>query len=183
VAGYWAAGTAEGLAAHKAFAEYVYRFFAGVLAQDAKSRAFLQENPTESFPAAKMRLEHRASTVAPIGYDEVVQLVIDGRADEAVERLRSLAAVEPNHVLLRASSLERLTFSLLGTWGLAEETIPLLELMVERYPTSDRAQIMLGEAHILVEDYAAAIEVYGRFLEQYPENVWGKSRLEWLRSR
>jgi hypothetical protein len=183
VTGYWAAGTADGTAAHRAFAEYVYHFFAAILKRDAESLALLPKNPGESVPAAKMTLEHRAATAAPIGYNELAQLVIVGRAAEAVAQLRASADADPNHAPLDEESFGRLAFSLLFTWGLAAETNPLLELIVERYPASANALVMLGEAHILVEDYPAAIDVYDRLLEQDPDSAWGKSRLEWLRSR
>jgi hypothetical protein len=73
-----------------------------------------------------MTLEHRAPTQAPIGYDELVQQVIGGRADEAIAALRSLAASSRSDPLLSEEGLGRLCVSLLYTWNLAEEALPLI---------------------------------------------------------
>ncbi len=70
-----------------------------------------------------------------------------------------------------------------GTWGLAEEVMPVIEFWVELYPSSDGAQVVLAQGHIDVGDYPAAIEVYRRLLERFPDNSFLTSRLEWLRQR
>jgi outer membrane protein assembly factor BamD (BamD/ComL family) len=61
--------------------------------------------------------------------------------------------------------------------------MPVVEFMAERYPSSVRAQGMLVEGYILVENYSAAIEVISRYLAQYPNDAGAQARLEWLRSR
>ena len=105
-----------------------------------------------------------------------------GRAQEAINRLRSVAVVEPGNILLDETYLQRLAVSLLFTWRLAEEAIPVIEFMAELYPSSAPAQVMLAEGHILVENYPAAIKVYSRYLDQHPNDTGAQSRLEWLRS-
>jgi tetratricopeptide (TPR) repeat protein len=180
---YWAAGAPEAGVRHGIVAEYIYNFFAAFLLQNAESLAFISQHPEEAFPGSTMRLEHRAATPASIGYDEFVQAVVTGRAEEAIDELRAAADVEPGHVLLDEIYLGRLAVSLLYTWGLAHEAMPVLEFMAERDPSSVRAQAMLAEGYILVENYPAAIEVFSRYLEQHPDDTGARARLEWLRSR
>jgi tetratricopeptide (TPR) repeat protein len=84
--------------------------------------------------------------------------------------------------LLNESYLWRLNANLLFTWGLGKEAIPVIDFMMERYPDSG-AQVLLAEAHILTGNYEAAIELYSKFLERYPNNTIAQSRLAWLRSR
>lgn len=130
-----------------------------------------------------MTLEHRPAVPASITYDEFVAAVVAGNGAEAVERLRSLAAADPNDPLLSEDDLQRLVSNLVFTWGLGKEALPVVGLMIERYPSSPAGQQLLAEAQIAAGDYAAAADVYTTFLEQYPNNAIAKSRLEWLRSR
>ena len=95
-------------------------------------------------PDAGMTLEQRPAAPAPLDYDEVVQKIVNGRADEAVAGLRALAAESPDDPLLSEFSLGRLCASLLFTWDLAEQTLPLAEFAVERYPDSPNARAMLA---------------------------------------
>jgi tetratricopeptide (TPR) repeat protein len=183
MAGSWPAGTPEAARRHGIVAEYVHEFFTAFLHQNVESVAFLSQDPNDVFPGMNMRLGHRAATPASIRYDEFVQAVVAGRAEEAINELRADAAAEPGHILLDETYLQRLAVSLLFTWGLAEEAMPVIELMIERYPSSASAQGLLAEGLILLEDYPAAIEVISRYLEQYPNDAGAQSRLEWLRSR
>lgn len=86
-------------------------------------------------------------------------------------------------MLLAEESLRRLVFSLLYTWGLGAEALPFAELMAELYPSSAEAKLHLAEAHVLLEEYQAAIEIYSAPQEELPDNPFVRSRLEWLRSR
>ena len=72
-----------------------------------------------------MTLEFKSATKPPIGYDELVRRVISGDGAGAAAELRLLAAETPSHPLLAESSLARLCVSLLYTWNLAEQTLPL----------------------------------------------------------
>jgi pimeloyl-ACP methyl ester carboxylesterase len=180
---YWQAATPEGATGNRALSEYVYHFFAAFLTQNAESLAFIAKDPGESLSGADMTIEHRAAVPTPIGYDELVSELVNGRTEDAIEDLRSLAAVEPDHLLLDQFYLERLSHSLLNTWGLAEEAVALLEFAVERYPDSVNARVLLGEGQIQLENYAAAIDVYDEVVDRYPDNAWGKFRRDWLRSR
>jgi len=143
--------TATGAEAQEAFRPYVLNFLTAFLARDADSRAkglaFLSRAPEETTPGWKMTLEHRPSAPPSITFDEFVEAVIAGRGDEAIRKLRSVAAVEPNHVLLSESTLRRLSANLLFTWGLGKEALPVIEFLIERYPSPD-ARALLAQAQI-----------------------------------
>ena len=179
---YWAASTPGDAERHRAVSKYVFNFFAAFLAGSAESRAFLARTPDQS-KGPNITLEHRPAARASISYDAFVQAVIAGRANEAIDELRAAAAAEPNHILLREFSLERVVTSLTLTWGLVREAIPVLEFWVERYPASARALSILGESHILLGNNRAAMEVFSNYVKQYPNDARAQSRLEWLRSR
>jgi dienelactone hydrolase len=149
---YWEAGTPEIAARHGIVAAYLYNFFAAFLGQNAESLGFLSRDSQEAFAESNLRLEHRAAAPASITYEEFVQAVVTGRAEQAIDTLRSVAIVEPGHVLLDETYLLRLAVSLIYTWGLATQAIPLLELTVERYPASTDAQAMLADAKVLAGD-------------------------------
>jgi hypothetical protein len=183
VAGYWPAGAPERAQAHKTFAEYVYHFLAAFLKENSESLAALSHERSAVSVGESMTLEHRTPIPAPIDYDRLVHMVVSGKAAEATNELRSLREMEPSHSLLAEASLWRLALSLLNTWSLAEEALPILELTLELYPSSGNIQVLLGEGHILVGNHSAAIDVYDRLLEQEPQNAWVRSRLEWLRGQ
>jgi hypothetical protein len=185
VAGAYRQETPTGSEGQRALEPYVFNFLAASLARDAdrraKSLSFLSGPPEQSIPGWKMTLEHRPAAPASMSYDEFIDAVVAGRGDEAIKRLRVLAAVEPNHVMLSESLLQRLNANLLFTWGLGKEAIPVIEFMNERYPPG--APGLLAEAHILAGNYQAATEIYSGLLERFPNNANVRSRLEWLRSR
>lgn len=179
--GYWPEpGAVAGLEGHKAVARHVLHFFAAYLSNDAASREALSTAPDVT--GARMTLEHRAAIRAPIDYDELVAEVIAGRGADAVARLRAAAATAPDHLLLQELYLQRLAQNLLFTWGLADEALPVIELLLERYPESVAGRFLLGEAHVLRGDYPAAIAAYERILEQFPDDAGVKAQLESLRS-
>jgi len=178
--------TATGAEAHISMRPYVLNFLAAFLAPDAESRAkslaFFSRAPQEVVPGWKMTLEHRPAAPASITYEALVSAVVAGRGDEAITRLRGLAASEPNHVLLTEPSLQRLCVNLVFTWGLGKETIPVIQFMAERYP-SPGTQGLLAEAQAAAGNYRAAIETYGKLLEQFPNNANIRARIESLRKR
>lgn len=178
VLGYWRPGTPEGARAHAAFAEYVYHFLAAFLERRPESRAFLARAPEEAFSGAGIAVEHRPAIAATIGYPELVTELISGRAADAVEKLRSM-----DDPPLDENGFWRLGYSLLFTWGLAAEAIPLLELMVERYPASADAKSLLAEAYVADRDFSAALSTYEKYLEQRPNDERARNRLESLRDR
>jgi dienelactone hydrolase len=179
--GYWADATPEVAHRHAIVVEYVYNFFAAFLRQNAESLVFLSRDPKEAFPGSNMRIEHREATSASISYADFVQAAVAGRAEEAIDELRSIAAVEPDHILLNENYLFRIAFGLLYGWGLAQEAIPVLEFMAERYPSSSQAPRMLVDGYVLVENYAAAIDVLSKFVQQNPDNAGARARLEEVR--
>jgi predicted Zn-dependent protease len=130
-----------------------------------------------------MTLQHRPAVPASITYDEFVAAVVAGNGEEADEKLRSLAAADPNNPLLSEADLQRLVSNLVFTWGLGKEALPVIGLMNERYPSSPAGQLLLAEAEIAAGNYAQATSVYTQLLEQYPNIAIAKSLLEWLRSR
>jgi hypothetical protein len=180
--GYWPARTPARAASSRTVAHYVHRFFAAALAHDAGSRAFLAQAPEDSIPGRRVTIEHRAATPVSITYEEFIAAVVAGRADEAIGELRAVAEAEPKHFMLQQESLDRAIRSLLFTWGLGRETLPVIELLAERYP-SPGAQQYLVEGYVLAGDYPAAIEVLTRFVEQYPNAAPARARLDALRNR
>jgi hypothetical protein len=181
--GYWPPSTPARPASSRTVARYVHRFFAAALSQDAESRAFLAQAPEESIPGRKVTIEHRAAAPGSITYEQFVAAVVAGRAEEAIRDLRAVAAVEPNHFMLQQENLDRALASLLFTWGLGRETIPVIEFLGERYP-SPRALGYLAEAYILAGDTPAAIDVLTWFAEQYPQSApVVQRRIEELRAR
>ena len=96
-------------------------------------------------------------------------------------RLRAVDEVEAGRAALDQVHLERLAVSLLYTWGLAKETLPLLAFTVERYPASVQARAMLVDANVQLGNYAAAIEILSAFLQQNPNNPGARARLDEIR--
>jgi dienelactone hydrolase len=150
-AGYWSAITPARSEMHRVVAEYVMHFFAAHLAASDLSMALLEQALRQRPPDAGMTLEQRAPTPAPIDYDEVVRKVVGGEADEAVTELRTLAAMSPDHPMLSEINLSLLCVSLLFTWNLPEETLPLVQFAVERYPSSPGAKALLDETQTTLE--------------------------------
>jgi dienelactone hydrolase len=181
--GYWAAADPEAAEGHEAVSRYVADFFAAFLTQNAASLALLAQDPTELAPETTLTLERRSATPASIRYDEFVQAVLAGRADQAIEEVRALRESEPEHMLLNETYLERLVWSLRNTWGLTEKAMPVIRFRAELFPSSVRAQRMLAEGYIDLEDYPAAIDVLSSIVEQNPDNDRAKVRLEWARSQ
>jgi hypothetical protein len=165
---------------HRAVAKYVWRFFAATLTQDAESRRFLAER-LDLGP--QMTLDHREPTAPSITYDMLVAAVVDGRGDEAVRELRALTAMDPDHQLLQRTSLERLGMSLVFTWDLADESLPLLRFAEELHPAATAVQGVLAEAYTRLGDYRSAIGVYERYLDEHPGDAATRTVLEGLRGR
>ena len=176
------AATPEALEGLKAVSQYVARFFAAYLTQDADSLVFLSQDPKESIPGSTMTLEHRSAAPVSIAYEEFVQAVIVGQADQAIDEVRALQETEPDHIFLKEEYLARLVASLGGTWGLTEEVMPVIRFWRELYPSSARARQALIQAYIDLGDYPAAIEVVSKFVEQNPGIARARERLESLRN-
>ena len=180
---YWQPSTPERMATHRAVAEYVAHFFAAHLTESAVSMALLDQTLRQPVPAPGMAMEHRAPAPAPIEYDEAVRQIVSGRAAEAVSALRSLAATTPAHPMLSEFNLARLCVSLLYTWNLAEQALPVIELAGELYPASIELKVMLADAHTTRGNYPAAIAIYEQLSTQLPDAPGIKARLEWLRGQ
>ncbi len=181
--GYWEAAQPEVVERHRAFSQFVANFFAAYLTQDSESLAFLSQDPRESIPGSTMTVEHRPAAPASVTYEEFVQAVIAGQAEQAIDEVRALRESEPDHIFLNETYLERLVWSLSHTWGLTEEVMPVIKFWAELYPSSAGARQMLVQGYIDVGDNPAAIEVVSKFLEQNPDNNGARDRLESLRSQ
>jgi len=180
-AGYWEPLTPARTAAHRAVADYVLQFFTVQL--KAVSTAFPERDVRQALGDPSATLEHRSAAAAPIGYDELVRKIVSGQGNEAIAELRSLAAAAPNHAMLTEFNLGRLCWSLLFTWSLAEETLPLVEFTLERYPSSPSAKMMLGETQVMLGNTPAAIAAFEQLLERFPGDPAIQSRIEELRKR
>ncbi len=176
------AATPEGLKGHKVVSQYVANFFAAYLMQDAGSLAFLSQDLRESNPGLITTQEHRAAVPASITYEEFVQAVVAGHADQAIDEVRALRETQPDHIFLEEEYLARLASSLSRTWGLTEEVMPVIIFWAELYPSSARARQALIQAYIDVGDYPAAIEIVSKFVEQNPDIPRARERLESLRN-
>ncbi len=176
------AASPEGLKGHKVVSQYVANFFAAYLMQDAGSLAFLSQDLRESNPGLITTQEHRAAVPASITYEEFVQAVVAGHADQAIDEVRALRETQPDHIFLEEEYLARLASSLSRTWGLTEEVMPVIKFWVELYPSSARARQALIQAYIDVGDYPAAIEIVSKFVEQNPGIARARERLESLRN-
>lgn len=181
VTGYWGPVTPAQTAAHRAVAEYVLRFFTARLQGAVFELA--AGDVQQALADAEATLEHRTAAAAPIGYDELVRKLVGGQGDETVRELRALAATEPSHALLAEFALNRLAVSLLFTWNLPEQALPLVEFTYELYPMSPGVAIMLGETQVLVGDTAAAIATFEQLQERMPGNTAVQARLEQLRGQ
>jgi hypothetical protein len=180
-ANYWEPVTPARMAAHKVVTSYVAEFFSTRLI--ARSAAPFEKDVKQELADPSATLEHRSAGLAPIGYDELVTKILSGQSDEAVVELRSLAATRRDDALLTEFSLDRLCTSLLFTWNLAQQTLPLVELTLELYPSSPTTTMLLGETQAMVGDTPAAIAAYQRLLERFPGNPGIKARLEELRGQ
>jgi hypothetical protein len=149
--GHWGALTPAASATHGVVTEWALQFFAAHLAESGVSMALLEQALRGLPPDAGMTLEQRPPTPAPIDYDEVVRKVVGGQADEAVAELRALAARSPEHPLLSELSLGRLCVSLLFTWNLPEEALPLVQFAVEHHPSSQGARGLLSETQTMID--------------------------------
>ena len=163
-------------------AEYVAHFFAAFLRDDAAGVAWLARDPADAFPGAQMTLGHRAATPASIGYDELVQDIVSGRAEDAIVRLRASDRLEERPPALDQAHLDRLAVSVLYTWGLAKDALPFLRYLAERYPDSVQAQSMLTDGYVQLGDYVSAIGALSKFVDQHPDRPGARARLEQLRA-
>jgi dienelactone hydrolase len=178
--GGYPAGQPAAMEGYKTVSSYVSMFFSAFLTQDPESLAFLSQDPQKTIPGSAMTLEHRSATPASITYEEFVQSVIAGQAEHAIAEVRALQETEPEHILLQEFYLQRLAWSLIGTWGLSEQAMPVVKFTAELYPTSVETLWLLAESNKEVGDYPAAIEAYIKLLDQDPDNDYLKSQLEWL---
>jgi len=178
---YWGEPASDSPRRYHIVAEYVANFFGAFLRQDSASLAWLARDPRDEFPDAHMTLEHRAAAPPALGYDDLVRMILDGNGEAAVERLRSANNAELSRIGLDQSHLERLAVSLVYTWGLAKESVPLLLYTAERYPASVQAQAILVDCYVTLENYAGAVDVLTKLIEQYPNNPGARTRLEQVR--
>jgi len=179
--GYWSDPAPDGARRQGIVADYLTHFFDAFLRADAASVAWLDRDPKVASPGAQMTLEHRAAIPPSISYDELVRELVGGNAEAAIGRLRAVDEVDARRATLDQVHLERLAFSLLYTWGLAKETLPLLAFTRERYPASLQARAMLVDAKVQLGNYAAAIDILSALLQQNPNSPGVRARLDEIR--
>jgi tetratricopeptide (TPR) repeat protein len=177
---YWPAATQENAARHKVVAEHALTFFSAYLRDDAESKTALERDISKP---VGFRLEHRDAATPTITYDALVQALVAGKGDEAIRELRVVAALDPGHPLLQEERLWRIQLSLVASWGLAKEALPLIEYTAELYPESRRALPTLAQAYARANDFPQAIAVLSRYLERYPDDKGAQTMLEQLRTR
>jgi hypothetical protein len=85
-------------------------------------------------------------------------------------------------VALQQSSLERLLTVLLFTWGLGDESLPVIDFLGERFPDAPSATSFRAEAFVLSGRNADAIAEYERHLERFPNDAGAKGRVAALRT-
>jgi predicted Zn-dependent protease len=179
--GYWGDPAPDSPRRQGIVADYLTHFFDAFLRADAASLAWLDRDPKVAFPDAQMTIEHRAAIAPSISYDELVREIVRGDAQAAIGRLRAVDEADAGRAALDQVHLERLAFSLLYTWGLAKETLPLLAFTVERYPASVQGRSMLVDANVQLGNYTAAIEILSAVLQRNPNNPGVRARLDEIR--
>lgn len=182
VPGYWDEAGPNAGHLYRILADYVAHFFAAFLRTDAASVAWIARDPQGAFPGSQMTLEHRTATPPSIGYDDLVQAIVRGDAETAVEKLRMADEAGTQRVVLDQIHLRRLGYSLLYTWGLAKEALPFLRYTAERYPAAVPAQTILADGYVMVENYSAAIDILSKVVAQHPDNADVRTRLEQVRT-
>jgi hypothetical protein len=182
VPGYWDEAGPNAGHLYGIVADYVAHFFAAFLRRDAASVAWITRDPQGAFPASPMMLEHRTATQPSIGYDDLVQAIVRGDAETAIEKLRMADEAGTKRVVLDQFHLVRLGYSLLYTWGLAKEALPFLRYTAERYPAAVPAQTILADGYVFIENYSAAIDILSKLVAQHPDNADVRVRLEQVRA-
>lgn len=180
MSGYWGESNSAITSEHNLVNRYVSEFFTAFLKNDSESLSFLSKDPKEIAADSTMTLEHRSALPSLITYEEFVQAIVAGEAEQAIDKVRVLSAVAPDHKLLSEVYLERLIWSLRDTWGFHEKVMPAIRLRVELFPESVGAQHMLADGYIGIGDHAAAMQVFKKILEKNPEDQYSKSRLDSL---
>jgi hypothetical protein len=177
---YWPAATPAGAARHELVAEQVLKFFTAYLRADSESKISLAHDVSN--PAA-FRLEHRDAAPAGITYDELVLALATGRGEAAIGALRAVARENPQDALLREERLWRLQLSLVASWGLLRDALPLIEYTAELYPSSRRALATLAEAYVRLDDDGNALVALSRYLERYPDDKGAREMLARVKAR
>lgn len=182
---YWDVAKPGDVDRYKAVYRYIANFYSAYLEGDTESLAFLSQNRSTTIRGTTMTLDYRAAVSPPITYEAFVKTVIEGRTEQAVDAVRDLAETHPHHTLLDEEHLNRIIYSLRGTWRLDDRLLPLLEFIVELYPESTNALSMLGDGYSRLGNYTRAIETYYRLLELAPKDRHKdiESRLEWLKAQ
>ena len=177
---YWGNPAPDAPARYGVVAEYLDRFFSAFLRRDADGVLFLSGDPTQRFPEHKVTLDHHAATPPSIGFDELVQAIVGGEAERATAELRAAAAAGLNPSVDEIH-LQRLAISVLYTWGLAKEGLPLVQYLAEQCPSSNTAQGMLRRATSWSRTTSAAIEVLNKYTREHPNDAGAHTRPEEVR--
>jgi len=180
MAGYWGKSNPDITVEHNTVNKYVSHFFSAFLKDNEQSKNYLDLKPKEVAPSLNLAMEHRPAEPILITYEEFVQAIVAGKALQAVEKVRALRAVVPDHVLLNETYLERLVWSLGNTWGFYEKLMPVIKLRIELFPESDGAQHMLADAYVEMGNPESAKRIFEQLLVKNPEDQYVKYRLDSL---
>jgi tetratricopeptide (TPR) repeat protein len=123
-------------------------------------------------------------TAARMGEDErePLELLQEGRLDEAVAAYRDLWKKDPKHPAVAEERINSLGYDLLGEKKSAAAVV-LFEFNVERFPDSWNAHDSLGEGLAALGRKAEAIKSYERSLALNPSSAGGRAALEKLRNK
>jgi len=112
---------------------------------------------------------------------EFLDLLDDGRVDEARALFEDASRDEPGALLFGEPALNRLGYEFLRRRSEPRTAIAIFELNAERHPESWNAWDSLAEGHMAAGDREAAIEMYQKSLDLNPENTSAKDKLAELR--
>lgn len=138
---------------------------------DQNIRYTFVRNAGGKVEALKLRFDDGTLQANLISKDTLVpfELVMAGRAEEAIEAYRKIKKEKPNNSAVAEDRLNNLGYALLQQKKIAE-AIVVLKANVELYPQSSNVYDSLGEAYMLNGNKDLAILNYKKSLELNPQN-------------
>lgn len=112
---------------------------------------------------------------------EFLDLLADGRVDEAKALFERRSRDAPGALLFGERALNRLGYEFLRRRSEPRTAIAIFELNAERHPESWNVWDSLAEGHMAAGDRQAAIDLYEKSLEMNPDNNNAKQKLNELR--
>ncbi|MGD8495733.1 MAG: c-type cytochrome [Gemmatimonadales bacterium] len=112
---------------------------------------------------------------------EFLDLLADGRVDEAKALFERESRDAPGALLFRERALNSLGYEFLRQRSEPRTAIAIFELNAERHPESWNVWDSLAEGHMAAGDRQAAIDMYEKSLEINPDNTNASNKLTELR--